>query len=172
MNIEYQGMKIRRATLDDASLICSWWNNGDIMKDVGFPNGLQKTEEKVKSHIECDDKILLILLIDDMPIGEMNYSNLGNKVCEIGIKICEVDLQNKGYGKKFSSLLIERLFSVGYEKIVLDTDFDNKRAQHVYESLGFRRLRVNENSWKDMEGNLRSSVDYELVEEDFISFIG
>ncbi len=171
MNIEYREVKIRRATVADASLICSWWNNGEIMKDVGFPHGLGKTEEKVKMSIECNDKILLILLVDDIPIGEMNYSDLGNNVCEIGIKICEIDLQNKGYGKKFSSLLIERLFSVGYERIVLDTDFDNKRAQHVYESLGFKKLRVNENSWEDVEGNLRSSVDYELVKQDFISFI-
>jgi len=30
-----------------------------------------------------------IIEIDSEPIGEMNYRNLGNNMCEIGIKICD-----------------------------------------------------------------------------------
>ena len=63
---------------------------------------------------------------------------------------------------------IGELFERGYEKIVLDTNLQNKRAQHVYESLGFRKLRVNIDSWKDQLGNRQSSVDYELLPGDFV----
>lgn len=35
-------------------------------------------------------------------------------------------------------MLIEELFSMGYEKIILETNLKNTRAQHVYERLGFR----------------------------------
>ena len=59
---------------------------------------------------------------------------------------------------------------MGYEKIVLDTNLNNKRAQHVYESLGFRKLRVNMDSWKDQLGRWQSSVDYELIPEDFKNY--
>ena len=59
---------------------------------------------------------------------------------------------------------------MGFGKIVLDTDLENLRAQHVYERLGFRRLRINSGSWRDQLGQVRSSVDYELAPEDFISF--
>ena len=48
----------------------------------------------------------------------------------------------------------------------------NKRAQRVYESLGFRKVRVNIDSWTDQVGKLQSSVDYELVEKDFVDYVG
>ena len=74
-------------------------------------------------------------------------------------------------GKKLLSMLIAALFNKqGYEKIILDTNVNNKRAQHVYEQLGFIKLRVNENSWKNQLGELQSSIDYELSRESFKDF--
>ena len=58
-----------------------------------------------------------------------------------------------------------------YKRITLDTNADNKRAQHVYESLGFQKVRINIDSWKDQLGRLQSSVDYELIEKNFNSYI-
>lgn len=68
-------------------------------------------------------------------------------------------------------MLIGWLFQNGCSKIVLDTDLTNTRAQHVYESLGFRKVQTNIDSWKDRLGQLQSSVDYELLEKDFVSYI-
>jgi ribosomal protein S18 acetylase RimI-like enzyme len=51
------------------------------------------------------------------------------------------------------------------KKIVLDTNLKNTRAQHVYEKLGFRKMRVNVDSWQDQLGQWQSTVDYELVRE-------
>ena len=67
-------------------------------------------------------------------------------------------------------MLISWLFEQGLEKIVLDTNLTNLRAQHVYESLGFQKLRVNIDSWTDQLGNKQSAVDYELVEDKFIDY--
>lgn len=65
-------------------------------------------------------------------------------------------------------MLISTLFyKYGYTKIILDTNLNNKRAQHVYEKLGFRKMRVNMNSWKNQVGELESSVDYEMTKNDF-----
>lgn len=50
------------------------------------------------------------------------------------------------------------------------TNLKNERAQHVYEKLGFTKLRVNENSWINQIGELQSSIDYELYQKDFINF--
>lgn len=58
----------------------------------------------------------------------------------------------------------------GYKKIVLDTNLNNTRAQHVYDKLGFKKIRVKNNSWENQLGELQSSVDYELVEENFNDF--
>jgi len=51
------------------------------------------------------------------------------------------------------------------------TNLKNKRAQHVYEQLGFKKIRINENSWKDQLGIWQSIVDYELTEDSFVSFL-
>ncbi len=97
----------------------------------------------------------------------MSYRNKSDHIAEIGIKICETDYQEKGLGRICLSLLIKELFRMGYQKIVLDTNEKNLRAQHVYELLGFRKLRINKDSWKDQLGNPQSSVDYELLPEGF-----
>lgn len=43
----------------------------------------------------------------------------------------------------------------------------NTRAQYVYELLGFKKIAINENSWKNQLGELQTSIDYELRAADF-----
>lgn len=101
----------------------------------------------------------------------MNYRIKDEATAEIGIKICNFSLHDKGLGKMLLSMLISSLFSdMGYKRILLDTNVNNKRAQHVYEELGFRKLRVLENSWENQHGELQSSIDYEMYQEDFVDF--
>ena len=53
----------------------------------------------------------------------------------------------------------------GYKKIIFDTNLTNTRAQHVYEKLGFKKIGIKNNSWKNQLGELQSSVDYKLMVE-------
>lgn len=174
VRIDYEQLTIRNAEAADAAQLAVWWNDGAVMAHAGFPMGLGITAEKIISDISTDTdetRRRLILEIGGKAVGEMSYRNLKNGSAEIGIKICETAQQEKGNGRKFLSMLIGRLFSMGYEKIVLDTNLNNERAQHVYESLGFRKLRVNIDSWKDQLGNWQSSVDYELIPGEFVDYI-
>lgn len=67
-------------------------------------------------------------------------------------------------------MLINELFKhFGYKKIILDVSLNNKRACHVYEKLGFRRLCIDIDSWKNELGELQSSIAYELTENNFIN---
>ena len=69
------------------------------------------------------------------------------------------------------SLLINTLFKdLGYKKITLDTNLNNLRAQHVYETLGFQKLRINLDAWNNQIGELQSSIYYELEEKDFMNY--
>ena len=68
-------------------------------------------------------------------------------------------------------MLIRELFSRGYTKIVLDTNLKNKRAQHVYERLGFQKVDVRIDAWIDQVGEKQSVVDYELTKEHFVDFV-
>ena len=167
MHIKYDSLTIRDAVAADAAQLTAWWNDGAVMAHAGFPNGLGTTVEKVIAGLGNGR---LILIENERLIGEACYRKVGEGIAEIGIKICETDCQNRGLGRIILSMLISWLFEQGFEKIVLDTNHTNKRAQHVYESLGFRKLRVNVDSWTDQLGNKQSAVDYELTEDNFIDF--
>lgn len=170
----YKEITIREVNAEDAAQLTAWWNDGQVMAHAGFPNGLGTTVETVVRQIAEQSKknCRHMILHSSRPIGEMNYREIDESSCEMGIKICESDMQNKGLGKIILSLFIEGLFTeCGYEKILLDTNLNNKRAQHVYEQLGFRKVRVNENAWKDQLGEWQSSVDYELTEREFVKYL-
>ena len=168
MNIRYKNITIRQAQSSDTKQLALWWNDGEVMEHAGFPCGLNITESEI---IESINDGLMIIEENNCPIGECNYRNKGKGVAEIGIKICRSDCQNRGIGKKVLSMMIDWLFGNGYSKIVLDTNLNNKRAQHVYESIGFIKAKINFNSWTDQMGKLQSSVDYVLTQETFNSYI-
>lgn len=176
MLLTFDNLTIRNATDDDAEQLATWWNDGTIMAHAGFPNGTGQTAQEISDSLKNDTDDTgrrLIIEVDHIPVGEMSYGNMGNDTAGIGIKICDFSLQNKGIGKKLLSMLISSLFhDMGYKKIILDTNIKNKRAQHVYEELGFKRLQIRENSWRDQLGELQSSIDYEIYPENFINFIG
>lgn len=167
MHIKYKNLTIRDAMTADAEQLTAWWNDGAVMAHAGFPNGLGTTVEEVIAGLGNGR---LVLEEGERLIGEACYRKVGEAIVEIGIKICETDCQNRGLGRIILSMLISWLFERGFEKIVLDTNLTNKRAQHVYESLGFQKMRVNVDSWTDQLGNKQSAVDYELTEDNFIDF--
>ena len=165
MILHERELTIRSAIPEDAERLAAWWNDGAVMAHAGFPNGLGTTTQRVREQIQrnapgvCE---LLTILSDGVPIGEMNYRSVSKDCAEIGIKICDASKQNQGLGKRLLSLLLERLFEMGFQTIRLDTNLNNLRAMHVYEALGFRRLGVRVDSWTDQLGQLQSAVDYEL----------
>ena len=167
MHLQYNDLTIRTATPADAPQLVQWWNDGTVMAHAGFPLGLGTTVEKEAARLPGTGR--LMLEYKGRPIGEMNWRDVGN-AAEIGIKICEAPMQERGLGRIALSLLIRELFSMGFPKIVLDTNLNNLRAQHVYETLGFEKVAVRENSWTDQLGNPQSAVDYQLKPENFIDF--
>ena len=166
MNLVCKNLTIRNAESSDAEQLCTWWNDGSVMAHAGFPLGLGETPERIAEILSSDsDKTTRrhIIEADGIPIGEMNYRKVGDAKAEIGIKICDEDAQNKGYGTTLLAIFIDALFSYyGYEKIILDTNTQNTRAQHVYTKLGFTSLGINPNSWRDQLGEVQSSIDYEM----------
>jgi len=172
MNLIKGNLTIRNAMPTDAKQLCIWWNDGAIMEHAGFPNGLSECPAKIRESLltDTDDTHRLhIIELDGEPVGEMNYRNNGDSVAEIGIKICDFTNHVKGMGTELLSIFIDALFThYGYEKVILDTNAKNLRAQHVYEQkLGFKRIRVNEDSWRNQLGELQSSIDYEITKEEW-----
>jgi len=100
----------------------------------------------------------------------MNYRNKDG-AAELGIKICDFSAQEKGYGTKLLTVFIDALFRYhGYEKMILDTNVKNERAQHVYEKkLGFCRLGIETDAWRDQLGALNSMVNFEMSKSDWFA---
>ena len=170
MNKTHGDLLIRNATVEDAEQLCAWWNDGKVMAHAGFPNGLGTTVEEVRKQLE-EGFGPLIIVYKGTPIGEMSGSDAEEDVCEIGIKICDFSMHNKGLGKIALSLFIDALFNeYDYKKVILDTNVKNSHAQHIYEQLGFQKVRTNENAWQDQLGVWQSSIDYELTKDLFVSF--
>lgn len=130
MFLKHNNLIIRNATEKDAELLSLWWNDGKIMAHTGFPNGTGQTAKSIADSLREDTDTThrrLIIEMDNISIGEMNYRNKGGQIAEIGIKICDFSKQNKGVGKILLSLLISSLFNdFGYQKIILDTNLKIK----------------------------------------------
>ena len=150
MELKKDNLLIRYATKDDAQILCKWWNDGKIMAHAGFPDGINTTVEEIQKQISeetIETTKRFIIEIDNKPTGEMNYRNKGNNIAEIGIKICEFNEQEKGHGTKLLKMFIKYLLEeLNYKKIILDTKLNNKRAQHVYEKIGFIKTGMDENA--------------------------
>ena len=170
MELEKNGVRIRNAEKKDAALLAAWWNDGAVMAHAGFPLGLGTSPEAVAAQLQTDTddtRRRLILESDGRPVGEMCYRILADGNAEIGIKICVTAYQERGLGRAALRLLIRALLDRGCGRIVLDTNLNNTRAQHVYELLGFRKTGVRYNAWRDQLGKMQSAVDYELTESAF-----
>lgn len=177
MIIKNENLTIRSARIEDAELLTKWWNDGSVMAHAGFPNGLGQSLGKTIAQIRENKHIYpnihrCVIEIDDVRVGEMSFLLMDSGAADIGIKICEPAWQNKGYGSRLLWMLIQYLFEdekvnqyIPVKKIILDTWLENKRAQHVYEKIGFVKLRVNECAWEDATGKWRDSVDYEMTRE-------
>ena len=165
LKLQHKNIVLRSAADADACQLAAWWNDGTVMAHAGFPNGLGIPVEEVHANLNGNT---LMIEENGIAIGEANYRMASSSAAQIGIKICLAEYQNRGIGRIVLSMLIRHLFQNGCMEIMLDTDLENKRAQHVYASLGFQKIRINQNSWIDQLGNRRSSVDYILTPENFI----
>ncbi len=171
MLIEHDNLVIRTARKKDAPLLGKWWRDGKVMAHAGFPRGLAITDAKIAADLEQSGSRSLHLFIIEVagqPVGEMSYRNKDNLTAELGVKICESTAQGQGYGPRFLSLLISKLFfELGFSKIITNTNLVNIRAQHVYEKIGFKKNGIDRDCWRDQLGQLQSAVNYELSKNDW-----
>jgi len=172
-------LTIREALPSDAALLGEWWRDGEVMQFSGYPHGLVITDEKIEKQIlSCSDDTFKLLIIEvaGNPIGEMSYHNMGDiggKTAQIGIKICNASMREKGYGTRFLLMLADELFAVeDFMRIILEVDPENYRARYVFEKIGFKEKNIRQDSWINQVGELCSAVDYELKRDDFFANSG
>lgn len=176
MKLVYKNLSIRPAAIEDAKQLVIWWNDGQVMAHAGFPNGLHTNEEEVKEKLKENQEgniLRMMLEADDVCIGEMIYRRLDHETVDIGIKICEENYQDQGLGRIYLRMLMKHLFfDLKFQKIVLSTDLENTRAQHVYELLGFQKVRMVPNAWENQISEWRTTMEYECNVDSWGSLSG
>jgi len=174
MELVYKNLVIRKAKGSDAEQLCTWWNDGKIMAQMGLPNGVGCVPEEIRKILdENKDKHRHIIELDGKPIGEMNNRDFDGEgeTAEPGIKICDFSEQDKGYGTTLMSIFIDALFRYyNYEKVILTTGIKNERAQYVYEKkLGFRHIMTEKNDDPDELGIYEYTVYFEMSKSDWLA---
>jgi RimJ/RimL family protein N-acetyltransferase len=164
MHIKKGNYEIRPIELSDADILCRWWNDGEVMKDLGAPDGINTSKAQVIEQLRTDPPKGIfphMILVDNNPIGQMHYGKVNESIAEIVIEIGVVSMQNKGYGTMALRCLNDEAFRVGYQKMQLHVIPGNPRAIHVYErKLGFEKVGMD---GSEEENNL--SIVMELSEE-------
>jgi RimJ/RimL family protein N-acetyltransferase len=144
MHIKKGNFEIRPIDLSDADILCRWWNDGEVMKDLGALEGINISKAQVIEQLRTDPSKGIfphMIVVDNNPIGQMHYGKVNDNIAEIVIEIGVVSMQNKGYGTMALRYLIDEAFHVGYQKIQLHVIPGNSRAIHVYErKLGFKKV--------------------------------
>ena len=180
MTVVAEGTKtnIRSLRLEDAPLFARWWNDGRLMAAVGFRKGLGVTEEKLYEDFkkEIDDENpyreqrRYVVLDRETPIGELSYGELDTEVgkCRVGIKICEISAQGRGFGKDALLAFMRYLFvRFGLQKIEIYTLKDNVRAEALYRKVGFYEVKTEQNFWQDPDGIWHDLVFMEISRSEF-----
>lgn len=112
--LKYGDITIRQAEKRDAKQLTAWWNDGAVMAHAGFPNGLGTSEEEVSAGLGNGR---LVLEENGRLIGEACYRKAADETAEIGIKICEVDCQNRGLGY-LVQCLFHKFLSVHFSSLL------------------------------------------------------
>lgn len=148
MIFETKRLQVRMATLADAPFYHQLWTNPEVMKNVGFPQGLPITQAEIEAQIRREgDKLfghLLIVLLKEggERIGECKMHPVGeNGIVETDVKLLPQYWGHK-YGLEVKRALVDYLFSHTECIAVQATpNIKNIASIKMQEAVGGKRIR-------------------------------
>ncbi|MCL1801277.1 MAG: GNAT family N-acetyltransferase, partial [Promicromonosporaceae bacterium] len=126
--------------------VLALWNNGEVMKFVGFPDGVGATMDGierwyanvVKGRPRSDT--FAIHLAGTGYVGEAHYSidddDDGGGLAALDIKLIP-EARGRGVAYRALSHAISEAFANGARKVWVDPHPDNQKALALYRKLGF-----------------------------------
>jgi RimJ/RimL family protein N-acetyltransferase len=109
-------LSIRTATRGDIPFLLQLWNDGRVMRFVGFPQGLQATSEQLAKQLEREpegvfDRVLIVTLGSGMAIGQCKLGSPDSDgIAETDVKL-HPDHWRQGYGTEVKRGLLGYLFA-------------------------------------------------------------
>ena len=134
---------IKETTQRELTNVKQLWADGDVMKFVGFPDGLHETNEGMSDWFDwilsARPKTNHFSIFDnDIYCGETFYDIdiEHNNSASLDIKLFRF-ARGKGIATKALSFAIEEAFKNGAEKVWVDPNPQNIKAIALYERWGF-----------------------------------
>ncbi|MDD3123459.1 MAG: GNAT family N-acetyltransferase [Candidatus Izemoplasmatales bacterium] len=136
-------MRFRMKETDESDLqnLSKLWNSGEVMKFVGFPDGLNYTEEKAQKWLEMTKKNKnahhYSMYHKDQFLGEAFYTYTDGEKGIFDIKLT-TDARGKNVGYRAVCFLLDQLFHKTPVKVVTcDPHHLNTKAITLYKRCGF-----------------------------------
>ena len=136
-------IEIKETTIKDIDNIQRLWADGDVMRFVGFPNGLHQTNEEMKGWfrwIESNRPVLnhYSIFEDGNYCGESFYEiDEEHHSAALDIKLFEF-ARGRGIATAGLSYAIEEAFQNGAEIVWVNPNPENTKAIALYKRLGFQ----------------------------------
>ncbi len=137
-------IEVRETTVHDIKNVQRLWADGDVMKFVGFPDGLHRTEEEMKNWFRWiesgrPDLNHYSIFEDGVYCGESFYRiDPEHQSAALDIKLFAF-ARGRGIAAAGLSHAIREAFRNGAETVWVDPNPENAKAIALYKRLGFRQ---------------------------------
>ena len=137
-------IEVKETTVEDIHNVQQLWADGDVMRFVGFPDGLHETDERMQSWlrwIESNRPALNHYSIyeDGKYCGESFYEiDAEHRCAALDIKLFGF-ARGRGIATAGLTYAIAEAFKNGAEKVWVDPNPENAKAIALYKRLGFQQ---------------------------------
>ena len=137
-------IEVKETTLKDIDNVQRLWADGDVMRFVGFPDGLHQTSEEMQGWfrwIESSRPVLnhYSIFEDGNYCGESSYEiDAEHKSAALDIKLFGF-ARGRAIAMAGLSYAIKEAFRNGAEIVWVDPNPENTKATALYKRLGFQQ---------------------------------
>jgi aminoglycoside 6'-N-acetyltransferase len=119
--------------------------------------------------VDEEGSVVFSILADGAVVGCIEYAEESDPdYRHVGVDLfVSTNAQGRGVGTDALRTLIAYLLDdLGHHRVIIDPAIENKRAIHVYEKLGFRRVGVMRRYERAVDGEWRDGLLMELLAEE------
>ena len=137
-------VEIKETTSDDIKSVQQLWADGDVMRFVGFPEGLHETDDRMEKWFRWIDSNRPALnhysiFEDGKYCGESFYKiDREHQSAALDIKLFGF-ARGRGIAAAGLSYAIKEAFQNGANTVWVDPNPENTKAVALYKRLGFRQ---------------------------------
>lgn len=134
---------IKEVDETDLKNLLTLWNNGEVMRFVGFPTGLHRTLNDAQKWLDAvkqkRPQLNRYAIYDEKLgfCGETDYTKRGDQ-CDMDIKLLPY-AQGRGIALQALSYAIEQAFENGAETVQVSPWDVNNKSIILYQKLGFKK---------------------------------